>query len=181
MSRKRNMPSHKSVVKAQALLLQTLNKEIQTNPEQSCWSCGFLYCSGKPVRAHLISVKHEGSDKPGNMLLLCDECHKNQPDGASLDVQLMWLRSGFTAASFEEEFKKRTTIELKDLLGCLAENYGEKELPHIVNKALKEGRRTSAGRSKGNAIANTVSVFMDRFFREIETVRFRSEQEKRVI
>lgn len=181
MPRQRRMPSHKQVVSAQSLLLQTLDSEIQANPESTCWSCKYEYKTGKPVRAHLIAVKHGGSDRASNMLLLCDNCHKNQPDGASIDVQLMWLRSGFTAISFEREFKKRSNVELKSLLRHLAEVHGDKNLPSIINRALKEGRRFSAGRAKGNAIANTVNVFMDKFFKEIEQVRIKSEQTKNAI
>jgi hypothetical protein len=176
MSRNRNMPTHKDIVVSQSLLIQTLSDTVRANPEQACWSCDFLYVSGKPERAHLIAVKHGGSDMPSNFLLLCRDCHEAQPDGASMDVQLMWLRSGFTAVSFESEFLKRTGIKLTDLLEILTESHGNANMPHVINRVLKRGRRMSAGRSKGNSIANTVSVFCDEFFREIELVRLRRGQ-----
>lgn len=176
MSNRSNTPSHEEIVKGQALLLQTLSKEVQVNPKQSCWSCGFLYVTSAPVKAHLIALKHGGDNRPQNFILLCQQCHEAQPDGASVDVQLMWLRAGFSARNFELEFFKRTSVPLRSLLGVLQEKHGEKGSSMVLNRALKKGRRMSAGKAKGNAIANTVSVFIDDFYQDIELLKQRQPE-----
>lgn len=59
-------------------------------PSDECWACrvpGIV-----PERAHIVAVLHGGSNDPDNFLLLCGHCHTDQPDGASREQQLDWLR-----------------------------------------------------------------------------------------
>src|SRR5581483_3205674 len=58
----------------------------------SCWACGAGdFAETSLERAHIVAVSLGGDSTPSNFLLLCGLCHRDQPDGASREVQLMWL------------------------------------------------------------------------------------------
>lgn len=89
---KRNMPSHKRIVAANAALIATLPNLGDENPEFTCWACG-APCGEHPERAHVHAKRNGGTEDPSNMFLLCSYCHEGQPDGAPRDAQIRWLLS----------------------------------------------------------------------------------------
>ena len=80
--------------------------------EPCCWACGKYKRSGdydykksdKNVyacwnrvkflqKAHIIPFSITGDDSPENFVLLCQECHKNNPNTTSLKAYQTWLNS----------------------------------------------------------------------------------------
>ncbi len=83
---------HEDIVAANAGLLSTLpNLDDLDDPTRTCWGCGN---SGRGLltRAHVVPARFGGRDEPVNYFLLCDFCHDEQPDAASREVQIEWLR-----------------------------------------------------------------------------------------
>lgn len=66
------------------------------DPIRECWAC---IEAASLVRAHVVAHTAGGPDEPQNMWLLCSECHKEQPDGASREGQLIWLLNHETHAA----------------------------------------------------------------------------------
>lgn len=109
---KRNMPSHKRIVAANAALIATLPKIRGKNPHRTCWACGdFWEDEGNPIRAHVHARANGGSDDASNMFLLCQYCHEGQPDGASRDAQIRWLRSQ-PAVEDRRERQRRAIVDI---------------------------------------------------------------------
>ena len=85
----RNMPTRKAIVKANARLIHILEMD-DDEAARTCWACG-VRCSTE--RAHIKASSHGGTNAPSNFFLLCAVCHSEQPDGASYDAQIRWLRT----------------------------------------------------------------------------------------
>jgi hypothetical protein len=82
---------------------------LEIPPEDAarcCWTCGArsFEVSGNEVvpilddlgwleRAHVVAHAAGGSNEPSNYFLLCATCHREQPDSASLAIQVAWLRT----------------------------------------------------------------------------------------
>lgn len=172
------LPKHSQIVNAQNLLLKILSKTIRDNPERSCWSCGLIYSNAKPVRAHMESNETMGKMHPANFLLLCRKCQNNQPTGASRELQIMWLRDGFTHRGFSLEFSKAAGVDLKSVMAIIAERYGDKNAPNIVRRAIQAGKRFKPSRKPGNMMKRTASYFKLKFKREINLAKLRIENKK---
>jgi hypothetical protein len=78
-------------VAAQAALLATLPNIEADDAATCCWACG-IEVGAMIERCHLVPFA-SGNDEPGNIVLLCRACHRDQPDRAPLALQLAWLRS----------------------------------------------------------------------------------------
>ena len=59
------------------------------NAEECCWACGR---NGFLERAHVIPRRYSKNNNPKNIWLLCSECHLIQPDAASVENQLRWIK-----------------------------------------------------------------------------------------
>lgn len=73
------------------------------DPLKECWACGDERALEK---AHIVAHAAGGTSDPDNYLLLCRECHKEQPDGASYDAQLRWL---FTHETYIDRWLRLAT------------------------------------------------------------------------
>ncbi len=85
-------PTIERIVTAQTTLIETL-PNMEHDPSACCWACGWIDDGFKPTRAHIVSHAMRGPRVPTNYLLLCEPCHRGQPDRAPRAVQLLWLRS----------------------------------------------------------------------------------------
>jgi len=81
------MPTVKSIVAANQSLVRDLEL---LDPWEECWKC--RHCPHKLIRAHVVARSGGGSDAPDNFFLLCDDCHRLQPDGAPRPAQDAWIR-----------------------------------------------------------------------------------------
>jgi len=87
-------PRREKIVSAQKELIEIEIQEITLEEAlHTCWACfkGLGQPSHTPQRAHIVSSQNGGGDEPSNFFLLCRNCHKEQPDGNSFEMQLMWL------------------------------------------------------------------------------------------
>ncbi len=80
-------PTAALIVVAQSALLTELGIN---GPRTHCWACR---ANSSLQRAHIVAFSDGGSNKPTNFFLLCWECHREQPDCASREVQLEWLKT----------------------------------------------------------------------------------------
>jgi hypothetical protein len=78
-----------------ATLLRVKSRIPQHDPLRDCWACGDRTAL---ERAHILARDAQGNEDPGNLLLLCNECHHDQPSGACLEGQLQWLLNHETHA-----------------------------------------------------------------------------------
>lgn len=93
MSRPRRPPTCATIAKVNSEFTKTLPNLVGCKDcSRACWACGDEYPTGHPERAHVVAVRHDGSDCPTNFFLLCSHCHKAQPDAASRNVQEEWIR-----------------------------------------------------------------------------------------
>lgn len=78
MQSNRNMQSKEAIRKHWAERLVELNKfdskQEVMNAGNCCFACGFDH--GYTERAHILPHFKGGSDKAGNLHLLCAECHR---------------------------------------------------------------------------------------------------------
>lgn len=53
-------------------------KEKKTIGKKCCWAC--FYPTSHAERCHVIPSAAGGSNEPSNLILMCDQCHKENPD-----------------------------------------------------------------------------------------------------
>ncbi len=103
-SSKSNKSRHEDIVRANFCLLETLPnvdyEKVEAGDldaevrrlQRTCWGCGFETVDKGFTRAHVIARSDGGLDEPSNFFLLCDVCHREQPDGMPRSIQEEWLR-----------------------------------------------------------------------------------------
>jgi hypothetical protein len=93
MSRRPQPPKHAVIAFAQRRVLSTLPAFAGENrrPSLTCWACGQTG-GARPHRAHIVPHSTGGTNVPSNYLLLCERCHREQPDAQPRPMQLEWLR-----------------------------------------------------------------------------------------
>jgi len=105
-----------------------------SRPAGECWACGAI-C--KLERAHILPHAGGGGPTPDNFFLLCNYCHKVQPDGAPREAQLEWLegaeswlarafRDAEPVAAYIQE--KLTPMEFEFAVGAMREDLGLEEI-----------------------------------------------------
>jgi hypothetical protein len=153
------LPRPAAIVAANAALLATLPNAAGLDPSRACWACGFAFARGAPQRAHVAPASAGGSSDPGNFLLLCAVCHREQPDGQPRAAQEAWLRS-------RENWRFRRTPEiesaLEELRRLAAEAGGDRAIAAFhtaigdegLRVLMSEGYDRAAGPSRRTALAN---------------------------
>lgn len=161
------MPAYSHVVQAQIILVRELDLDVLF-AAKTCWACRYLFVSENPERAHIIARSHGGSDHPSNFFLLCGTCHRNQPDGASRQYQLDWIKSHKRSAEeipniaddAASDFERLTGFSLKALCESMIDKYGTREFVARFSSAVREGSQKRAGVSYLNANANVVALLV---------------------
>ena len=94
-----------------------------------CWRCG--HDSSRLERCHIIPKSLGGSNKPENLVLLCNPCHKEAPDVTNKDSMWDWIKrtKSFCYEAYET---KRIIQEFKNI-------FGEDELHRTFKKLEKYG------------------------------------------
>tara|TARA_Y100000385_G_scaffold285185_1_gene344638 strand:+ start:1629 stop:2180 length:552 start_codon:yes stop_codon:yes gene_type:complete len=164
-NKRRKPPSHAHICNGQIQLIKELDIPIQF-ADSTCWACKREFHSAKPEKAHIEPFSRGGSDLPSNFLLLCRKCHASQPDAASREYQLKWLRSrkehwetdsAFDVNPFATEFKIMSGISIEDFCNMLMDKYGTSGMLSRFKNELKMGSLDKAGQTSGNAMANAVA------------------------
>lgn len=57
---------------------------------ERCWRCGY---ERKLERCHIVPASRGGEDAPSNLVLLCKECHKENPNVTDPEIMWDWLRA----------------------------------------------------------------------------------------
>ena len=84
-------PKRAAIVAAHPHLIPRLleKHDGDFDPASQCWACAEEHKTLE--RAHVKARVAGGGMAPSNFFLLCRECHKEQPDGASESAQVLWL------------------------------------------------------------------------------------------
>lgn len=83
----RKTPSQAKIIKANKDLL--LNRLcIDSEYHNNCWACG---SQSSLQRAHVEPYCLNNNEEPENYFLLCELCHKEQPDVADREYQESWI------------------------------------------------------------------------------------------
>lgn len=84
-------PRRRTIVAAQGPLLEQLHVDPR-RATNACWRCGHRDQRLRPERAHIVPARYGAREnQPRNYLLLCHECHGQQPDARPWPEQLAWL------------------------------------------------------------------------------------------
>ena len=70
-----------------------LNINWDEDSHKVCWSCGVEPGGGSLNRCHIIPKSLGGEDLPSNMVLLCVQCHRENPNIKDVDLYWDWLKS----------------------------------------------------------------------------------------
>ena len=114
------------------------------------------------TRSHIKSRLKDGEDEAANYFLLCDVCHREQPDGLDKELQMEWLKDR------EDWFVRTSKIwdgwmaELSNKFGGNPEEYISQRVKHI-KRILKEGFSLAAGWANGRS---NVFSLLKRDYRE---------------
>jgi hypothetical protein len=60
---------------------------------ERCWRCGYRSAL---ERCHIVPRALEGSEEPGNLVLLCRRCHREAPNVSDASFMWAWLRAHAT-------------------------------------------------------------------------------------
>lgn len=124
-------PGWRTIAAAQRNLLDRLNAERGDRAyiehdlaTHSCWGCGYCGQSFRPSRAHIKAVVFGGTYDPENYILLCDVCHREQPDAVSLEVLFEWLirREAWLVRSM------RKIHEISDAIQSISKKRGAEDM-----------------------------------------------------
>lgn len=128
-----------------------------------CWACGAFshehYHSrlGLMTRCHIDRYQPDEVECPDNFILLCNECHREQPDALPKEAIKYWLftREHYTTRDERFEALIRATFEL------LRRDFGElivdracEELTEDIRSMMERYAEKSAGGGSGNVRAN---------------------------
>jgi hypothetical protein len=67
-----------------------LNINLYHNAHERCWRCA-TKC--KPEQAHIIPHALGGPSDPSNLVLLCNQCHKENPNTSNADLFWQWMKA----------------------------------------------------------------------------------------
>lgn len=86
-NKKRKTPSQAKIIKANKnFLLNKLCLDLEYHA--NCWACG---AQSALQKAHVEPFCLNNNEEPENYFLLCEICHKEQPDTADREYQELWL------------------------------------------------------------------------------------------
>lgn len=133
-------------------LSKVRNRIPHHDPLRDCWACGDRTAL---ERAHILARGSSGGTDPGNLLLLCNECHHEQPDGACLEGQIHWLINHET----HEQRMSRVACEVVDLV-MAKPHAAQWSLARLLNESalrtIVDGVRTRLGRATLSGIRSSL-------------------------
>lgn len=104
-----------------------------------CWRCG---CEKNLQRCHIVPDSLGGKDEPGNIVLLCERCHKEGPNVSDPQIMWDWIRAysvpfyeTFWSIMGEKEYK---FIYHKSFFEELKEVFEEAKMPYPEGDEWKE-------------------------------------------
>jgi hypothetical protein len=133
-------------------LSRVLGRIPHHDPLHDCWACGDQTVL---ERAHILARGASGGADPGNLLLLCNECHHDQPDGACIEGQIQWLLDHET---HEQRLSRvaREVVELVMSKPYAAQWSSERLLDEGALKTIVHGVRERLGRATLSGIRSSL-------------------------
>jgi hypothetical protein len=174
---KRPKVKHRDIVNAQQDLLKWCpNVEGVSNEDlvYVCWACGarsaehFRSKQGLMTRCHIERYQPNQAERPDNFILLCDLCHKEQPDALPKEAIKYWLSTRESHAKYNERMKAlfNTTMELlKKDFGDFVVDMACAELGRDVQSWMMRYAEKSAGQGSGNRYANFQWGWLAEFYK----------------
>lgn len=133
-------------------LSRVLGRMPHHDPLRDCWACGDRTAL---ERAHILARGANGDADPGNLLLLCNECHHDQPDGACIEGQIQWLLNHET----HEQRLSRVSYEVVELVMArpyAAQWASARLLNEEALKTIVDGVRERLGRATLSGIRSSL-------------------------
>jgi 5-methylcytosine-specific restriction endonuclease McrA len=124
--------------------------------EYVCWACG---ASGteKLTRCHIDQYQPNEACRPENFILLCDRCHKDQPDALPKEVIKYWLSTREPEAKYNARMKALFDAAMELLkrdFGCFLVEVACGELACDISRLMETYVQKSAGQNSRNMRAN---------------------------
>jgi 5-methylcytosine-specific restriction endonuclease McrA len=97
-------PKHRAIVTAQQELLKwcpNLEGASKNDLEYVCWACGARN-ETRATRCHIERYEPNEADRPDNFILLCDRCHREQPDALPKEALKYWLATRESKTKHDE-------------------------------------------------------------------------------
>lgn len=158
------MPSCTEIALAQKEIIAGLPWCSSQDAARRCWACGFTHETFLPQRAHIVARANGGDTSPSNFFLLCWRCHKAQPDSATRETQLQWLRSQRWYIEVQAERAWPVVEVLRDAARELdAAPLLVEFAKHDLGRIMAEHACGSAGASMNTAEANALWGLVDAF------------------
>lgn len=125
-----------------------------------CWACGKTLRDGRRSystrdlglhRCHVIPIAHGGSNHPSNIVLMCADCHKDNPD-LNDEFSFWWWFSN-VESDLAKKIKRLSAVIPQDMKVMTAQT--AEELHHLAIDILQKDRPVLvAGRlSMGSMVA----------------------------
>jgi hypothetical protein len=124
--------------------------------ERTCWACG-AHGKERMTRCHIERYKPKEVERPDNFILLCDRCHREQPDALPKEALRYWLA---TRESETKRNERRMSI-FNAAIALLKKKFGDfvvdvacGELVDDIRSKMERYAQNSAGQGSGNWWAN---------------------------
>jgi hypothetical protein len=167
MPKRHLAPDHRAIVNAQQELLKwcpNVEGVSKKDLEYVCWACGGR-STQRLTRCHIEQYLRETADQPSNLIILCDRCHREQPDALRKEVLKYWLS---TRESETKYYERKMAVcnaafallpkEFGDLVVRVARGDMEHNIKSWTERCeswIEQYLQTkSAGRGSGNRTAN---------------------------
>jgi hypothetical protein len=136
------------------------------NLEWVCWACGasppVREKQYRPYRCHIEQYLPDKLDQPDNFILLCDRCHREQPDALPKEILKYWLATRESKTQYDERLiaRLRAGCELlKKEFGDLVVDVAYKELTDDIKERCESWikqylQNRLVGQGTGNRSAN---------------------------
>lgn len=142
-------PLAPKIVAANGVLLARIDID---DPLTQCWACRGEDRSLE--KAHVVAFSDGGSNDPSNYWLLCPECHREQPDNALPEAQVLWLLNHKTEIAELFDYVAGTIEQLRAMSRAEGreaiflewwESLGGKGMDMIASRMTSGGRITRDG------------------------------------
>ena len=120
-----------------------------------CWACGRV--EKDPFRCHIVAASNGGDLHPGNFFLLCDVCHRDQPDTAPRKHQLFWL-------ALHKSYAEMVDDQIGHYLRAITRNVDPMVLPDDVSLSSfvdKVGAAAHTSNVRSNLLWSALSSVID--------------------
>jgi len=146
---------------------------------ERCWNCADKERKRKSgmtsiEKCHIIPKSIGGPDTPENMVLLCDECHKEAPDCTNYNFMWEWIKSNRTSTGMYGTYRAEKGIALYEKM------YSETVVESFIRVGvgvedfsnwMNEQGKSKIGLHGGKVSASSYAGMIKQFINEQESVK----------